>query len=209
MIKLNVNAKRRQQIKILLASIFTLSTTLLAQDIFDGYTLFCPLTDGPITGGGENYSRIMDNDGNIINQWDHDRCAATAPYLMPDSTLICPFKIENPYIAGSAYGGKIIRGRLGQVENREENPRLLRWINCSQRRQGFFQFMRCGQGGGTRPHRSPKHGRHPLHAAERIGHLLHDGITSRLDAHVFRTTRECACIPHARIRRGSRGQGVA
>jgi len=89
-------------------SIFVLSA-LLAQDIFDGYTLFCPLTDGPITGGGENYSRLMDNNGNIINQWNHDRCAATAPYLMPDSTLICPFKIENPYIAGSAYGGKIIR----------------------------------------------------------------------------------------------------
>ena len=67
------------------------------------------MTDGPITGGGENYSRLIDNNGNIINHWNHDRCAATAPYLMPDSTLICPFKIENPYMAGSAYGGKIIR----------------------------------------------------------------------------------------------------
>jgi len=74
---------------------------------FDGYTLFNPLTEGP-TGGGENYSRLIDNNGNIINQWSHDVCAATTPYLLPDSSLICPFKVENPHMLGSAYGGKII-----------------------------------------------------------------------------------------------------
>lgn len=74
---------------------------------FDGYTLFNPLTEGP-SGGGENYSRLIDNNGNIINQWSHDRCAATTPYLMPDSTLICPFKISSPHMLGSAYGGEII-----------------------------------------------------------------------------------------------------
>ena len=65
---------------------------LISQEPFDGYTLFCPLTEGS-GGGGPNYTRLIDNNGNIINQWDHNRCAATAPYLLPDSTLICPFKI--------------------------------------------------------------------------------------------------------------------
>ena len=81
---------------------------LISQEVFDGYTLFSPLTEGPL-GGGENYSRLIDNNGNIINQWDHDYSGAMAPYLMPDSTLICPFKIDNPYMTGSAYGGKLIR----------------------------------------------------------------------------------------------------
>ena len=77
------------------------------QDSFDGYTLFNPLTEGP-SGGGENYSRLIDNNGNIINQWSHHTCAATAPYLLPDSTLICPFKVVNPSMYGSAYGGEIV-----------------------------------------------------------------------------------------------------
>ena len=80
---------------------------LFTQDPFEGYTLFNPLTEGPI-GGGENYSRLIDNNGNIINEWSHDICAATAPYLLSDSTLICPFKIGEPFMVGSAYGGKII-----------------------------------------------------------------------------------------------------
>ena len=82
---------------------------MLAQDPFDGYTLFTPLTEGPNLGGGENYTRLIDNNEQIINQWDHDVCAATAPYLLKDGSLLCPFKIENPYMVGSAYGGKIIK----------------------------------------------------------------------------------------------------
>ena len=78
-----------------------------SQEVFDGYTLFCPLTDGP-GGGGDNYTRLIDNDGQIINQWNHEVSAATAPYLLKDSTLICPFKVEDPFMVGAAYGGKII-----------------------------------------------------------------------------------------------------
>ena len=81
---------------------------IVSEEPFDGLTLFTPLTEGP-SGGGENHTILMDNDGNIINQWNHEFSAATAPYLMKDSTLLCPFKIENPYLIGSAYGGKIIR----------------------------------------------------------------------------------------------------
>ena len=82
---------------------------MFSQDIFDGYTLFTPLTEGPNLGGGENYTRLIDNNGEIINQWNHDVCAATAPYLLRDGSLLCPFKIEDPYMVGPAYGGKIIR----------------------------------------------------------------------------------------------------
>ncbi len=88
--------------------IFTLIISFaFNQDVFDGYTLFCPLTDGP-GGGGDSYTRLINNDGEIINQWDHEVSAATTPYLLPDSTLICPFKIEDPFMVGAAYGGRII-----------------------------------------------------------------------------------------------------
>ena len=90
--------------------IFVIISTQLffSQDLFSGYTLFSPLTHGPL-GGGENYTRLIDNNGNIVNQWDHEYPGAMAPYLMPDSTLICPFQVEDPFMLGSAYGGKLIR----------------------------------------------------------------------------------------------------
>ena len=90
---------------------FTLSF-ISSQEIFDGYTLFCPLTDGP-GGGGDSYTRLIANNGEIINQWDHETSAATAPYLLQDSTLICPFKVADPFMVGAAYGGKIIHYNWG------------------------------------------------------------------------------------------------
>ena len=87
--------------------IIILISISFTQQPFDGYTLFCPITEGPL-GGGDNYTRLIDNNGDIVNQWNHEFCAATAPYLLSDSTLICPFKTENPFLIGSAYGGKII-----------------------------------------------------------------------------------------------------
>ena len=33
---------------------------LISQEPFDGYTLFCPLTEGA-SGGGPNYTRLIDN----------------------------------------------------------------------------------------------------------------------------------------------------
>ena len=90
-----------------MSSFFLLFSFLLCQEIFEGYTLFCPLTDGP-GGGGDNYTKLIDNNGQIINEWNHEVSAATAPYLLADSTLICPFKIEDPFMVGAAYGGKII-----------------------------------------------------------------------------------------------------
>ena len=94
--------------KYMLIIVLSLLGILMSDEPFNGMTLFTPLTEGP-NGGGENITMLMDNDGNIINQWIHGSSAATAPYLMSDSTLICPFKIENPYLIGSAYGGKIIK----------------------------------------------------------------------------------------------------
>ncbi len=88
--------------------IFILSGFIISQEVFDGLTLFTPLTDGP-TGGGENKTILMNNQGEIINEWNHESCIATAPYLMSDSTLICPLKIDSPFLIGSAYGGKIVK----------------------------------------------------------------------------------------------------
>ena len=81
---------------------------LFPQDPYIGYTLFTPITEGP-TGGGENYTRLINNSGELINQWNHESCAATAAYLDRDGSLLCPIKVENPFMVGAAYGGKIIQ----------------------------------------------------------------------------------------------------
>jgi len=91
-----------------LISIIFFYSTILSQDLYEGYTLFTPITEGP-SGGGQNYTRLIDNDGQIINQWEHVSCAATAAYLSSDGSLLCPIKVEDPFMVGAAYGGKIIR----------------------------------------------------------------------------------------------------
>ncbi len=78
------------------------------QEPFDGYTLFSPLTEGQ-GGGGIPFTRLIDNELNIINEWDQISSAASIPYLLPDSSIIIPCKIDNPFLSGSAYGGRILK----------------------------------------------------------------------------------------------------
>ena len=91
---------------------FIVLSSLSALDVCPGNILFTPITDGPF-GGGDSYTRLIREDGELVNQWNHETSAATTAYLLNDSTLVCPFKIDNPQIVGSAYGGKIIKYSWG------------------------------------------------------------------------------------------------
>ena len=54
---------------------------------FDGLTLFSPI--GNSQGqGGPYYSYLIDNDLNLIHSWEHQRGAASMPYLLQDSKRI-------------------------------------------------------------------------------------------------------------------------
>ena len=80
---------------------------LLSGQAFDGMTLFSPSQGGGGGGGGTFYSYLVDNDMNEINVWTHPRGAASMPYLLQDSTLLYPYRVQNPSMSSGGVGGGI------------------------------------------------------------------------------------------------------
>ena len=91
--------------KLLIIKLLLLSC--LFADAFNGYTLFSPVSNGP--GGQNNFSYLIDNDENIINQWVHESAPGSFPYLLPDSTILYPGKASNPSMLVAASGGRILQ----------------------------------------------------------------------------------------------------
>lgn len=54
-------------------------------------------------------TRLIDNDGQIINQWIMARSPASSAYLLQDSTLLYPTSVTNPPFQVAASGGKITK----------------------------------------------------------------------------------------------------
>ena len=82
-------------------------SSLIFGQAFDGMTLFSPAQGGGGGGGGTFYSYLVDNDMNEINVWTHPRGAASMPYLLPDSNLIYPYRVQNPSMSSGGVGGGI------------------------------------------------------------------------------------------------------
>ena len=78
----------------------------LNAEVFDGYTLFSPTGGGP-SGATGGTSYLYDNDYNIIHTWVHSRGAASMPYLLPDSSIIYPFRVESPTMSAGGVGGGV------------------------------------------------------------------------------------------------------
>ena len=93
------------KINILLMLMLVLKTDLNAE-VFDGYTLFSP-TGGGLNGATGGTSYLYDNDYNIIHTWIHSRGAASMPYLLPDSSIIYPFRVESPTMSAGGVGGGV------------------------------------------------------------------------------------------------------
>ena len=74
---------------------------LIYADVFDGYTLYTETTP--------NITYLIDNDLNVVNEWDNECNPASMGYLQPDSTLIYPCKQDDIILEGvAASGGRII-----------------------------------------------------------------------------------------------------
>ena len=72
-------------------------------EVFDGYTLFTPKSaqeDGAST-------HLMNNDYDIMHSWSHDQGPASMPYLLPDSSIIYPYRVPNPTMNSGGVGGGI------------------------------------------------------------------------------------------------------
>ena len=79
--------------------------SFLFSDVYDGMTLFSAYSDDPAED--DHYTRLIDNDENILHSWTHDRGAASMSYLLKDSTLIYPYRVENPSMCNGGVGGGI------------------------------------------------------------------------------------------------------
>jgi len=75
--------------------------SLVYADVFDGYTLYTETTP--------NITYLIDNDLNVVNEWDNECIPASMGYLQPDSTLIYPCRQDDYVLDGvAAAGGRII-----------------------------------------------------------------------------------------------------
>ena len=88
---------------LILIAIVSLST--LTGQAFEGMTLFSPTQGGG--GGGSFNTYLIDNELNVINSWTHPRGAASMAYLREDSTLIYPYRVQNPSMSAGGVGGGI------------------------------------------------------------------------------------------------------
>jgi len=79
-------------------------------DVFEGYTLFTISSFSPGSNSTTYSTQLIDNDYNIINEWESLYRPASMAYLLPDSTLLYPCQQENYVINGvAASGGRIIK----------------------------------------------------------------------------------------------------
>ena len=47
---------------------------------------------------------LVDNNQNLINSWEHEYSPASFPYLMSDSSIIYPYRVQNPSMSNGAGG---------------------------------------------------------------------------------------------------------
>ena len=79
-----------------------LFTVYLHAEIFEGNTLFTPLIIG-----GVPTTHLINNDYNILHTWSHDYGPASMPYLLPDSSIIYPFRVPFPTMEAGGVGGGV------------------------------------------------------------------------------------------------------
>ena len=95
----------KKHIKVVICFIFI---TFMSAEVFEGYTIFTRNNTGGSSGGGGT-TYLMDHNSNFIKSWSHSRGAASLPYLLPDSSFIYPYRVQNPSMNAGGVGGGIQR----------------------------------------------------------------------------------------------------
>ena len=75
----------------------------LYAEIFNGMTLYAPI----VSGANTHQTYLIDNQTNVVNVWTHESGVASIPYLLEDSTLLYPYRVENPSMNAAGVGGGI------------------------------------------------------------------------------------------------------
>jgi len=92
-----------KQKTILVLILYIISVTEISTQVFEGYTLYS--TYNTI----QNSSILISNNEDVIQAWVHENGPASMPYLMPDSSIIYPYRVPNPSMIAPGVGGGIQR----------------------------------------------------------------------------------------------------
>ena len=84
------------------ASLMSLS---INAQVFNGLTLFSSYSDD--LDEDNHYTKLINNNQNVLHSWNHDRGSASMPYLLTDGTLLYPYRVENPSMCNGGVGGGI------------------------------------------------------------------------------------------------------
>ena len=85
--------------------IIIICSTLCPQEVSDGLILFTPFN----LVGEQVATYLVDQNFNEINSWTHDYRVhpASMAYLLQDSTIFYPSKVQNPTMESGGVGGAI------------------------------------------------------------------------------------------------------
>ncbi len=77
--------------------------SIICPQVYEGNILFTPYSSD---AAEDTETFLMSSTNEILHSWEHDHMPASMPYLLPDSSIIFPFRVENPtMIAGGVGGG--------------------------------------------------------------------------------------------------------
>jgi hypothetical protein len=65
---------------------------------YDGLTIFSSFSIS------SKNTVLIDNNQNVVNTWVHTNSPASHPYLLPDTSIIYPYRVQEPFLDGGAGG---------------------------------------------------------------------------------------------------------
>ena len=80
-----------------------ISFSILYSEVFNGYTLYTPMGNNPVT-------YLINNNNAMIRSWPLPASIASISYLLPDSSLLVPLRAPtNSWNAQGPMGGRLVR----------------------------------------------------------------------------------------------------
>ena len=77
------------------------------RQVYPGLTLFSPM---PLVSGALDVTIYLLDDAHLfVHTWDVELTSSMNPYLLPDSSILYPFRVPNPTMDGGGAGGGIKR----------------------------------------------------------------------------------------------------
>ena len=73
----------------------------LNAEVLNGLILFSPYYSA------SSKTLLISNDQTVFHIWQHEEGPSSIPYLLPDSSIIYPYRVQNPSMLGGGVGGGI------------------------------------------------------------------------------------------------------